>query len=104
MKNGILSRVSEDKAVPIEQIREELFTYDRVTLMGDGAHLCAEHFSEHQGLILPPLAARVPRAYGVVLAAQEKPLSHPEQLTVQYLRLPQAERERLKKLKGEQGK
>ncbi|MBE6915634.1 MAG: tRNA (adenosine(37)-N6)-threonylcarbamoyltransferase complex dimerization subunit type 1 TsaB [Ruminococcaceae bacterium] len=104
MKNGTLTRVSEDKAVPIEQIRDELFTYERVTLMGDGAHLCLEQFPEHQGLILPPLAMRVPRAYGVALAAQGKAFLSPEHLTVEYLRLPQAERERLKKLKGEQGK
>lgn len=103
-KEGVLSRVSEDKAVPIEQIRGELFTYERVTLMGDGAHLCAERFPEHQGLILPPLAVRVPRAYGVALAAQGKEFFAPENLTVEYLRLPQAERERLKKLKGEQEK
>ncbi len=101
MEDGKLMRVSEDKAVPIGQIQEELFAYERVTLMGDGAHLCKEHFPEHKGLILPPLAMRVPRAYGVALAAQGKKFAEPERLSVEYLRLPQAERERLKKLKGE---
>ena len=101
MENGKLTRVSEDKAVPIEQIREELFAHERVVLMGDGAHLCKEHFPEHNGLVFPPLAMRVPRAYGVALATQDKEFAGPEQLAVEYLRLPQAERERLKKLKGE---
>lgn len=102
MEHGMLSRISADAAVALDTLEEELMQEESVLLLGDGAHLCYERFSKHEGLILPPLSARVPRAYGVALAAAGKPLMDAADLAVSYLRLPQAERERLKKLKGEQ--
>lgn len=102
MENGVLSRICEDEAVALDTLEERLMQEKRVLLMGDGAHLCYERFSKHQGLVIPPLSARVPRAYGVALAAQGKMPVDASDLAVSYLRLPQAERERLKKLKGEQ--
>ena len=98
MENGTLSRVTEDRAVPLSELRAELYAHERVLLLGDGAHLCVKEFHDHSGLILPPQSARVPRAFGVGMAAEHSPAVDPSELGVEYLRVPQAERERLARL------
>ncbi len=100
MERGILSRVTEDAALPLSDLREILEQEERVLLLGDGAHLCYEMFSDHPGLILPEAALRFPRAYGVAMAAKTARSVDPADLGVEYLRLPQAERERLARVKG----
>lgn len=99
MKDGVLSRVTEDRALPISELRELLFSQEKVTVLGDGAHLCQKEFSDHKGLILPPLSVRVPRAFGVGMAAERASAVDPSELKVEYLRVPQAERERLARMK-----
>ena len=85
MEHGTLSRVTEDRALPLSELRELL--------------LCAAEFQDHSGLILPPLSMRVPRAFGVGMAAEHYPAVDPAELKVEYLRVPQAERERLARMK-----
>jgi len=99
MKNGTLSRVTEDRALPLSELKDTLFSEERVLLMGDGAHLFETEFQSHGGLILPPLSVRVPRAFGVGVAAEHYPAVDPAELKVEYLRVPQAERERLARMK-----
>ncbi len=105
-EKGILTRHSPDRAVSIEELGQELLTLDGpVYLVGDGARLCHQAFPQ---TILPPTWRQQQRAVGVGLAALAQ-LSSPESwdgaaLTPNYLRLSQAERERLErenKNKGE---
>lgn len=100
MEHGVLTRVTEDAALPLNALEDILAAEERVLLLGDGAHLCYDMFSAHPGLVLPDAAHRFPRAFGVAMAAQNKPQVSPDALGVEYLRLPQAERERLAKLQG----
>lgn len=96
MRAGVQERVSEDAALPIELLEEPLRAEKSVILLGDGATLCYTRYKETQpGLILAPDCLRYPRASGVAAAAAGCTPTDPAELAVRYLRLPQAERERL---------
>ena len=103
-ENGKLTRVSEDRAISLEELKNELEHIDGpVFLVGDGAELTHKTLSgEHDELILPPEHRRQQRASGVALAAIEA-MNRGESadgaaLQPNYLRLSQAERERMEKL------
>lgn len=100
---GELTRLREDRAVALEVVAEELRNDSAPKLvLGDGAALCAEYLNSH-GVpcrIAPP-QIRFQQAAGVALvaermAAEGRTLSAQE-LVPTYLRLSQAERERLEK-------
>ena len=104
---GALERVSDDRAISLEELKEELEHIDGpVWLVGDGAQLAYKTLSpELDNLILPPEHRVHQRASGVALAALEA-IARGESgdgasLQPNYLRLSQAERERLEKLKAE---
>ena len=104
-ENGKLTRVSEDRAISLEELKNELEHIDGpVFLVGDGAELTHKTLSgEIPGLILPPEHRRQQRASGVALAAIEA-MNRGESadgaaLQPNYLRLSQAERERLERMK-----
>ena len=40
VENGIVSRITPDRAISIDDLREELKQYDSVIIAGDGAALC----------------------------------------------------------------
>ena len=65
----------------------------RIILAGDGAEL--GHKSTGEKYELAPYILRYQRGSGVCYAAQGKELIDPAALMPSYLRLPQAERERL---------
>lgn len=69
--------------------------------VGDGAGLCYNKGSEIPGLVFLPEPCRASRALGVCLAARQMEAAGlavpPEALLPEYLRLSQAERERLEK-------
>ena len=105
-ENGKLTRVSEDRAISLEDLKNELEHIDGpVFLVGDGAELTHKTLSgEIPGLILPPEHRRQQRASGVALAAIEA-MNRGESadgaaLQPNYLRLSQAERERLERMKA----
>ena len=105
-ENGKLTRVSEDRAISLEELKNELEHIDGpVFLVGDGAELTHKTLSgEIPGLILPPEHRRQQRASGVALAAIEA-MNRGESadgaaLQPNYLRLSQAERERLERMKA----
>ena len=105
-ENGKLTRVSEDRAISLEELKNELEHIDGpVFLVGDGAELTHKTLSgEIPGLILPPEHRRQQRAAGVALAAIEA-MNRGESadgaaLQPNYLRLSQAERERLERMKA----
>ena len=99
--NGIVERICEDRAVPIEALASELENFDdAVYLVGDGAELCMKSFGDRlANVILTPQNIRFQHAYGTAAAAAKKIASgdimSAKALMPTYLRLPQAERERL---------
>ena len=101
---GTVERVSEDRAIALADLKEELEHIDGpIFLVGDGSRLTHKTLAgEIPNLILPPEHRMHQRAVGVALLA-EKQQSAGEPgdgnaLTPNYLRLSQAERERAEKM------
>lgn len=101
-KDGTVLRLREDEALPIAELETVLAELsEAVTLVGDGAELCFRTMNGKEKLRLAPPQMRLQRASSVGFAAEEmlktaSPLA-PGDLMPVYLRLPQAERELLKK-------
>ena len=104
-ENGRLTRVCEDRAISLEELKEELLSIDGpVYLVGDGAELTMRTLgAEVPGLVLPPEHRRHQRASGVALAAigamERGESADGAAMQPNYLRLSQAERERMEKLR-----
>lgn len=100
---GKCTRIREDRAISLSDLGAELQKLtEPVFLVGDGSILCYNTLLESvPNLVLPPEHRMHQRAAGVALAAREKILRGEEgnalELTPNYLRLSQAERERLEK-------
>ena len=100
-ENGCLTRVEEDMAISLAELGEKIKNYtEPVFLVGDGALLCYNTLVEAvPGLVLPPEHRMHQRAAGVALAAQAMmdagDPGNGAELAPNYLRLSQAERERL---------
>ena len=101
---GALERVSEDRAIALEELKTNLEHIDGpIYLVGDGAMLTHRTLSgQIENLILLPEHRLQQRASGVSLAAVEA-INRGESgdgaaLQPNYLRLSQAERERLEKM------
>ena len=107
VKDGTLHRMTEDRAISIEELAQELKEIDgKIILIGDGALLCYNCLGETlPQLQLAPEAIRHQRAIGVAMAAYERAKRgeyiRAEELTPFYLRMSQAERERLARLEQE---
>ena len=103
IENGVPVRLTEDRAIALAELAEELRTLnERVFLVGDGAALTAAYLGKC-GLpyAVAPENLRWQSAYGVAMAAQGRTGTADELLPV-YLRLSQAERERQERLSREQ--
>ena len=105
VRGGKLTRLTEDRAISLEDLQKELKIFEEsVFLVGDGSNLCYNTLQEALGNLVLPAEHRLhQRASGVALAAQAmidagEP-GNAEALTPNYLRLSQAERERLAKEK-----
>ena len=102
-EKGVLTRLTEDRAISLQQLGEELAACDGpIYLVGDGSSLTHSTLAANvPNLILPPEHRMHQRAAGVGLAAAamiEQGLpGNGAELTPNYLRLSQAERERLEK-------
>lgn len=100
---GKLTRLCPDRAISLEDLGAELKNYDKpVFLVGDGSNLCYNTLKEQVSvLVLPPEHKMHQRAAGVALAAmaqiERAEPGDPAALSPNYLRLSQAERERLEK-------
>ncbi len=98
---GKRTRVSPDRAISLEVLGAELATLSGpIFLVGDGSRLCYDVLSQHiPSLVLPPEHRMHQRASGVgVLALEQLEAGLPGDgaaLAPNYLRLSQAERERL---------
>lgn len=96
-ESGKLTRLCDDRALPIAELLEECKTFtEKIYLVGDGAELCYKTFAAIRAELLQP-QLRFQRASGVAMAAQEMiengQTVTPDTLMPIYLRLPQAERE-----------
>ena len=103
--DGKLERICEDRAIGLAELAEELKNLEGpIFLVGDGSNLCYNTLKTAiSNLVLPPEHHMHQRASGVALVAADK-LATGEgcdgnALTPNYLRLSQAERERLEKEK-----
>ena len=102
-EGGKLTRIAEDRAIALADLKEELINLQKpIFLVGDGANLCYNTLSKDvPNLILPPEHRIHQRAVGVAILAQR--LSDAGvapsggELTPNYLRLSQAEREKLER-------
>ena len=100
-ENGNLTRQMEDSAISFAELGEKLKNCEKpIFLVGDGAVLCYNTPKEAvPGLVLPPEHRIHQRASGVALVAQRMLASNlpgdGASLKPNYLRLSQAERERL---------
>ena len=104
-KNGKLTRFSEDRAISLQELGEELrLREEKIFLIGDGAQLCYNTLKEQlPDLVLMPEQLRMQRASGVALLAAamaaEGLRPNGGEMEVRYLRLSQAEREKLERQK-----
>lgn len=103
-QSGALERLSPDAALSLEELRETLAPLDApVLLTGDGSPLCHKALGDLPRLGLAPEGCRHQRAlWAAVLAAglaEQNQLLAADELAPVYLRLPQAERERLEREK-----
>ena len=93
-----VERLTPDRAIAIEDLREELKAYDSVVIAGDGARLCADNIGLDNCRIAPDEQV-YQNAAAVANAAQHHKAIPPKQLMPIYLRPSQAERELKLKLK-----
>ena len=104
VNHGVLERVTQDRAIALSDLSQELKKLDGpIFLVGDGAKLCCNTLSGSvPGLVLPPEHRQHQRAVGVAILAAKKiaagEYGDGNALTPNYLRLSQAERERMEKL------
>lgn len=102
-RNGRLERLCDDRAIALDDLQEELKNVSEpIFLVGDGSILCYNTLSaEIPNLILPPEHRMHQRAAGVALAAAKQITAglpgDGALLTPNYLRLSQAERERMER-------
>ena len=105
VNQGSLERFSEDRAISLADLKKDLEHIDGpIYLVGDGAGLTHKTLAlEIPNLILPPEHRLHQRAVGVALLAEAQALAGESgdgnALSPNYLRLSQAERERMEKLK-----
>lgn len=98
VQNGKVERLCDDRAISIEDLRNELKQYDKVIIAGDGAKLCFQNV-ELENCTLADDDRIYQNAVGVAKAAQNKNAISPKALMPVYLRQSQAERELKLKLK-----
>ncbi len=106
-KCGKLARLTEDRALGLDELTDELRGDARKKLvLGDGAELAYGHLTQNGvDCTLSPAALRYQNAAGVALAAEEAAARgetvSAQELSIAYLRVSQAERERAARLKRE---
>ena len=103
VEGGKSTRLSQDRAISLSDLGQELENLPKpIFLVGDGANLCYNTLNTQvSGLVLPPEHRLHQRATGVALLAKARLLrgETPDgnSLEPNYLRLSQAERERLER-------
>lgn len=99
-----IERLCEDRALMISELAEEMSAYNEtIHLVGDGAELVYKTINGENIMLAPP-HLRFQRGSSVCFASTDKAEILPEQLMPVYLRLPQAERERIARENSESNK
>ena len=107
VNSGVMERVCEDRAIALTDLKTDLEHLDgSIFLVGDGSGLTYSTLKNSiPNLVLPAEHRMHQRASGVALAAAKKIAAGDPgdgtALTPNYLRLSQAERERMEKLKNQ---
>lgn len=101
INGGVPERLTADRAISLEELSRER-AGEQWLLVGDGAQLCcSDALNRGEELLLAPPHLRYQSAWGVARAALERArrgdLCSGAELEANYLRLSQAERERLEK-------
>ena len=103
VNRGKIVRIREDRAISLDDLAEDVKKLEKpVFLVGDGSNLCYNTLLERvPALVLPPEHRMHQRAVGVgLIAARQMTAGVPgdaASLTPNYLRLSQAERERMER-------
>ena len=102
---GEYTRIREDRAISLRDLGEDLQNFSEpIFLVGDGSRLCYNTLLDRAALVLPAEHRMHQRAAGVALAAQRQyalgNCCDAAALVPNYLRLSQAERERLERLQN----
>ena len=103
VNRGKITRIREDRAISLQDLEEDVKNLEKnIFLVGDGSLLCYNTLVERvPSLVLPPEHRMHQRAVGVgLIAARELTAGVPgdaASLTPNYLRLSQAERERMER-------
>ncbi|MBR3737594.1 MAG: tRNA (adenosine(37)-N6)-threonylcarbamoyltransferase complex dimerization subunit type 1 TsaB [Eubacterium sp.] len=92
IENKNCKRLCEDRAISIEDLREDLKKYDKVIIAGDGARLCFENINL-ENAALADEDKIFQNAVSVAKAAENKKRIPASSLLPVYLRQSQAERE-----------
>lgn len=92
VENGIVSRITPDRAISIDDLREELKQYDSVIIAGDGAALCSQNIALDNCKIAADDKI-YQNALSVAKRVKNKKAIAPSALMPVYLRQSQAERE-----------
>lgn len=105
-EDGRLERLTPDRALSADELRAELENENgKIFVTGDGSDI-ALNALKGKNVVLPHETLRYHNAYGVALAAYKKYMQAteeerreftPEKLSPAYLRMSQAERERLER-------
>ncbi len=104
-EDGELKRLTPDRAISADELAKELIGYgEEIHLTGDGYDVAVKLLSE-RGVTLSetPMLLRNENAYSIATLALKKykngEVTSDSEIMPTYLRLPQAERERLERLK-----
>lgn len=100
-EQGRLTRLCPDRAISLEELKTELEKMEKsIIIVGDGGELCYNYL-EDPGITLAPPHLLQQNACGVLLVAERMAAAGetqpPQFLMPNYLRVSQAERERLSK-------
>ena len=100
VEGGRPVRLTPDRAISVGELQSELIARQEPwILLGDGAELCYNTMDRDEvTLFMAPEPLRLQNARGVALAAEGKPAVPAGELMPAYLRLSQAERERLARM------
>ncbi|MBP3654021.1 MAG: tRNA (adenosine(37)-N6)-threonylcarbamoyltransferase complex dimerization subunit type 1 TsaB [Oscillospiraceae bacterium] len=103
VRGGKPCRISDDRPIALAELAQEVIALNRpVYLIGDGWAVTEKYFCE-AGIpyTVAPDPIRLQNAYGVAMAASTKQPGTADDVLPVYLRLSQAERERLERMNKE---
>lgn len=98
INDGVVTRLCSDRAIDINDLREDISKYENVIIAGDGAKLCYDNLSL-DNVMLADDGHIFQNAVSVAMCAKNKEKISHSALVPVYLRQSQAERELKLKLK-----